>query len=93
MHGLGLGWIGKNFDDTGVQSFVNDMMPLADGVITEQCNQDGTCGAYAAWEGSKAIMNAEYQGSASSFCPADNAADISGNLFPVSLNGTRTACQ
>ena len=43
MHGLGLGWIAKNLDDTGTPSFVNDMQPYAQGAISEQCNQYNTC--------------------------------------------------
>jgi len=43
-----MGWIAKNLDDTGSQSFVNDMMNVADGVITEQCNQYSSCSLYKA---------------------------------------------
>jgi hypothetical protein len=93
MHGLGLGWIAKDLDDTGIQSFVTDMTTLADGVITEQCNQYDTCSLYQAFEGNKAIMDAEYQGSPSSFCPTDNAEGLSGDLFPQALTGERTACE
>jgi len=53
-----MGWIAKNLDDTGSQSFVNDMMNVADGVITEQCNQYSSCSLYKAFEGKKAIFNA-----------------------------------
>src|ERR1035438_1691581 len=38
MHSLGLGWWIKNPDDTG-DSYATDMYPLADAVLTEQCNQ------------------------------------------------------
>lgn len=93
MHRLGLGWIAKNVDDTGSQSFVNDMMNIADGAITEQCNQYSTCSLYKPFEGKKAIFNAEYSGSTASFCPADIAADINGALFNVNLNGPRSPCQ
>ena len=41
MHGLGLGWWIKNPDDTG-DSYATDMYPLADAVLTEQCNQYST---------------------------------------------------
>ena len=43
MHGLGLGWWIKNPDDTG-DSYAADMEPLADAVLTEQCNQYKSCG-------------------------------------------------
>ena len=38
MHGLGLGWWIKNPDDTG-DNYATQMYPLADAVLTEQCNQ------------------------------------------------------
>ena len=44
MHGLGLAWWIKNPDDTG-DSYATDMYPLADAVLTEQCNQFSTCGS------------------------------------------------
>jgi hypothetical protein len=93
MHGLGLGWIAKNLDDTGNQSFVNDMMNVADGVITEQCNQYDTCSMYKSFEGKKAIFNAEYSLTTAQFCAADDSAGINGTLFPVDLNGPRSPCQ
>ncbi len=93
MHGLGMGWIAKNLDDTGSQSFVNDMMNVADGVITEQCNQYSSCSLYKAFEGKKAIFNAEYNLTTAQFCASDDAAGINGALFPVDLNGPRSPCQ
>jgi hypothetical protein len=93
MHGLGLGWIAKNLDDTGSQSFVDDMMNIADGVITEQCNQYDTCSLYKSFEGQKAIFNAEYNLTTAQFCAADDAAGINGVLFPVALDGPRSPCQ
>jgi hypothetical protein len=93
MHGIGLGWIAKNLDDTGSQSFVNDMMNLADGVITEQCNEYNTCSLYKPFEGKKAIFNAEYNVTTTQFCANDDAAGINGALFPVDLNGPRSPCQ
>ncbi len=73
MHSLGLGWIIKNPDDTA-DSFAADMEPLADGVLTEQCNQYSTCIYLASYEGHKAIFNAEYAPETTAeFCTADNA--------------------
>jgi hypothetical protein len=92
MHRLGLGWVIKNPDDTG-DNYATLMEPLADAVLTEQCNQYSTCSALTAYLGHKAIFNAEYNLATSSFCPSDIAAGINGNLFPVSLNGTRSPCQ
>ena len=60
MHGLHLGWWIKNPDDTG-DSYATDMYPLADAVLTEQCNQYSTCGSLGAYVGHKAVFNAEYR--------------------------------
>ena len=92
MHSLGMGWIAKNLDDTG-DSFATLMEPVADAIITEQCNQYGTCGALSAYEGQKAVFNAEYDLATSAFCPADNALGFNGAVFPVELNGGRNPCR
>lgn len=94
MHGLGLAWIAKNLDDTGIQSFVNDMEPLAQGIITEQCNQYSTCSLLTKFEtDGKWIGNAEYNLSLSKFCPSDNSANINGILFSTALDGGRQPCR
>lgn len=94
MHGLGLAWIAKNLDDTGNATFVNDMAPLAQGIITEQCNQYGTCPLLKPFEtAGKWIGNAEYKLSLAQFCSADNAANINGILFSTSLDGGRQPCR
>ena len=94
MHGLGLAWIAKNLDDTGNSSFVNAMAPLAQGIITEQCNQYSTCSLLAPFEtGGKWIGNAEYNLTQAQFCAADNAANINGVLFNTALNGGRKPCR
>jgi hypothetical protein len=93
MHSLGLGWIIKNPDDTA-DSFAADMEPLADGVLTEQCNQYSTCIYLASYEGHKAIFNAEYAPETTAeFCTADNALGLNGGVFPVALSGGRSPCQ
>jgi len=93
MHSLGLGWIIKNPDDTG-DSYAADMEPLADGVLTEQCNQYGTCGLLSSYEGHKAVFNAEYAPETTAeFCASDNALDFNGAVFPVALNGGRSPCR
>jgi hypothetical protein len=91
MHGLGLAWIIKNPDDTG-DNYATLMEPLADGVLTEQCNEYSTCSALSAYFGHKAIFNAESNLSTSAFCVADIAADINGAKFPVALSGARSPC-
>jgi hypothetical protein len=93
MHGLGLGWIIKNPDDTG-DSFAADMEPLADGVLTEQCNQNSTCTSLASYEDHKAIFNAEYAPEVTSeFCTSDDALGFNGAVFPVALDGGRSPCR
>ncbi|MGA3149589.1 MAG: endo alpha-1,4 polygalactosaminidase, partial [Acidimicrobiales bacterium] len=92
MHSLGLGWIAKNLDDTG-DDFAGVMEPLADGIVTEQCNQNGSCGALTSYMGEKAIFNAEYESSVyPGFCTYDDANDIDGALFDVNLDGPRSPC-
>jgi hypothetical protein len=95
MHGLGLAWIAKNLDDTGNASFVDDMEPLAQGIISEQCNQYSTCSYLAPFEtDGKWIGNAEYAPETQAeFCASDNAANINGILFNVNLSGGRKPCR
>jgi Glycoside-hydrolase family GH114 len=95
MHGIGLGWIAKNLDDTGVQSFVTHLEPLAQGIVTEQCNQYDTCSLLSPFRtDAKWIGNAEYAPETQAqFCAADNAANINGILFNVNLNGGRKPCR
>jgi len=92
MHAHGMGWIIKNPDDTG-DSYAADMEPLADGVLTEQCNQYQTCSLLSSYLGHKAVFNAEYNLATSAFCPADNSVDFNGALFNVNLNGGRQPCR
>ena len=93
MHSLGLSWIAKNLDDTG-DNFATMMEPLADGIISEQCGQYGTCGALSAFASAgKWIGEAEYNLPTSQFCPAAIAANRNAVLFPESLNGGRQPCQ
>jgi len=91
MHGLGLGWWIKNPDDTG-DSYATDMAPLADAVLTEQCNQYSTCTALSAYLGHKAVFNAEYRVRPKKFCPSDLALGINGAEFNLDLTGVRKPC-
>jgi hypothetical protein len=94
MHGLGLAWIAKNLDDTGRASFVDAMEPLAQGIISEQCNQFHTCSYLEPFlAADKWVGNAEYSKAPSQFCPSDNAADMNGILFNVNLDGGRNPCR
>ncbi len=75
MHGLGLGWWIKNPDDTG-DSYATDMYPLADAVLTEQCNQYGTCRRLSTYVHHKAVFNAEYTLKTSQFCASRRRAGL-----------------
>jgi len=92
MHGLGLGWWIKNPDDTG-DSYATDMYPLADAVLTEQCNQYSSCGLLSAYVGHKAVFNAEYHLAPNSFCPHDDSLGFNGARFNLALTGIRKPCQ
>jgi hypothetical protein len=92
MHGLGLGWWIKNPDDTG-DSYAADMAPLADAVLTEQCNQFSSCGSLAAYIGHKAVFNAEYRARPAAFCPADDVRGFNGAKFNLGLTGVRKPCR
>ena len=91
LHGLGLGWWIKNPDDTG-DSYASAMEPLADAVLTEQCNQFGSCDLLSAYLGHKAVFNAEYKTRTKVFCPSDNAVGFNGAKFNVGLTGVRRPC-
>jgi hypothetical protein len=94
MHSLGMGWIAKNLDDTGNVSFVASMEPLAQGIISEQCNQNGTCSLLKPFlTAGKWIGNAEYSLPRARFCAADNAASINGIQFSTNLAGGRKPCR
>jgi Glycoside-hydrolase family GH114 len=94
MHGLGLAWIAKNLDDTQKASFVDAMEPLAQGIISEQCNQYHTCSYLKPFlTAGKWVGNAEYSLPLSKFCASDNAADMNGIRFNVNLDGGRQPCR
>ncbi len=92
LHGLGLGWWIKNPDDTG-DNFATEMYPLADAVLTEQCNQYLSCGLLSAYVGRKAVFNAEYRLKPSAFCAQDDLLGFNGAEFNVGLTGIRKPCQ
>ncbi len=93
MHGLGLGWWIKNPDDTGSATYATDMFPLADAVLTEQCNQYSSCGNLSAYLGKKAVFNAEYHLDRSAFCAKDDLRGFNGARFNLDLTGVRKPCQ
>ena len=65
-----MGWWIKNPDDTG-DNYATIMEPLADAVLTEQCNQYSTCNLLSSYFGTKAVFNAEYSLATKRFCPND----------------------
>jgi hypothetical protein len=91
MHGLGLGWWIKNPDDTG-DSYAADMEPLADAVLTEQCNQYASCNLLSSYVGHKAVFNAEYHLKPAKFCANDLALGFNGAQFNLNLTGVRKPC-
>jgi hypothetical protein len=91
-HSLGLSWFIKNPDDTG-DGYATDMEPLADAVLTEQCNQYETCSALAAYLGRKAVFNAEYRLKTTKFCANDEWLGINGAQYNLNLTGVRRPCQ
>jgi hypothetical protein len=95
MHSVGLAWIAKNLSDTGIQSFVSDMQPLAQGVVDEQANQYGTISLDNVFlNAKKPVFNAEYSPETlAQFCTYDNTNNINGVLFPVNLDGPRQICR
>jgi hypothetical protein len=93
IHNLGMGWIAKNLVDTG-DNFATTMEPLADGLLTENCNQWGQCGQASTYiTNGKGVFNAEYNLTTSQFCPADNAAGIDGARIDSSVDGYRQPCR
>jgi hypothetical protein len=92
IHGLGMGWWIKDPDDTG-DSFATNMYPLADAVLTEQCNQYSTCNLLGAYVGRRAVFNAEYALAPSRFCALDDARGFNGAQFNVALTGVRRPCR
>ena len=92
-HSRGVSMLMKNPDDTG-DSYAADMVPYADGVLSEQCNEYGTCGALTGYVAAgKAVFNAEYALATSQFCPADDARGFNGARFETNLAGARNPCR
>ena len=93
IHSLNMGWIAKNLVDTG-DNFATTMEPLANGLLTENCNQWNQCGQAGTYIAhGKGVFNAEYNLSTSQFCPADDAAGIDGAHIDSSVDGFRQPCR
>ena len=92
-HSQGLAMLMKNPDDTG-DSYAADMAPFADGDLSEQCNQLGTCGPLAGYVAiGKPVFEVEYHLDTSAFCAADDAAGFNGGRWDVNLSGGRSPCR
>ena len=93
IHTLGMGWVAKNLVDTG-DKFATTMEPLADGLLTENCNQWNQCGQASNYIAhGKGVLNAEYNLSTNQFCAADDAAGIDGAHIDASVDGYRQPCR
>ena len=85
VHSLGMAVLQKN---DGEQSA--ELQPYFDGALSEQCNQYHECGDFQPYlAAGEPVLNAEYHGKLSKFCPADDAVGIIGVRFGLSLNGKR----
>ena len=92
MHGLGLGLVDQEPRRRRRSSYATAMEPLADAVLTEQCNQYETCGLLSSYFGKKAVFNAEYRLKPAKFCADDEALGINGARFNLNLTGVRKPC-
>jgi hypothetical protein len=100
-HSLGLAWGQKNGDQD--PAFAKMQEPVADFLLTEECNYYHTCATVAApyVAAHKLVLNAEYTddwgtsrvGDLRKFCAADISGGIDGTLFTSALAGMRHPCQ
>jgi hypothetical protein len=93
IHSLNMGWIAKNLVDTN-DNFASIMEPYADGLLTENCNQNKQCGRAAKYLAhGKGVLDAEYNLTTSQFCLADEVAGINGAHLDTSVDGFRQPCR
>src|SRR6266705_3335584 len=100
-HSLGLAWGQKNGDQD--QAFAKMQEPVADFLLTEECNYYHTCATVTApyVAAHKLVLNAEYTDDWGTsrvqdlrkFCPADLSGGIDGVLFTSALSGQHHPCQ
>jgi hypothetical protein len=100
-HSLGLAWGEKNGDQD--PSFAKMQQPVADFLLTEECNYYHTCAGVTApyLAAHKLVLNAEYTddwgtsrvADLRKFCPADISGGIDGVLFTSALSGQHHPCQ
>ena len=92
MHGLGLGWWIKNPDDTG-DSYATDMYPLADAVLTEQCNQYALVRPAVRLRGSQGRVQCRVPSDASAVLRQRRRPRLQRRQFNLGLTGIRKPCQ
>jgi hypothetical protein len=100
-HSLGLAWGQKNGDQD--PSFAKMQEPVADFLLTEECNYYHTCATVTApyVAAHKLVLNAEYTDDwgtsrvqdLQKFCPADISGGIDGVLFSSALSGQHHSCK
>jgi hypothetical protein len=100
-HSLGMAWGEKNGDQD--PSFARMQEPVADFLLTEECNYYHTCAGVTApyVAAHKLVLNAEYTDDWGTsrvqdlrkFCPADISGGIDGVLFTSALSGQHHPCQ
>jgi hypothetical protein len=87
VHALGMAVFQKNDLDQ-----IPQLIDSFDGILDEECNQYSECAALAPYvTAHKPAWNAEYSdegATASTFCPDDVTAGITGALFSLDLDGT-----
>lgn len=99
-HSLGLAWGQKNGDQD--PAFAKMQQPVADFLLTEECNYYHTCATVTApyVAAHKLVLNAEYTddwgtsrvADLRKFCAADIAGGIDGTLFTSALSGQHHPC-
>lgn len=89
VHAAGMSVLLKNDVDQ-----VAALEPVFDFALNEQCNEFSECSGYSVFTNAgKAVFNAEYSGTAATFCAADAAKHINGGKFDLNLDGSgHTAC-
>lgn len=88
VHALGLTVALKNDNDQ-----VNQLLPLFDFAIVEECVQYSECKTMSPFVNSgKAVFAAEYKNS-SNTCSTLNGLNFNGAIFDMDLTGKRTACR
>ncbi len=88
-HSIGMS-IGLKGDIDQVKDLVNDF----DWTLNEECAQYSECGLLKPFSAAgKAVIEVEYQGSLSNFCPTASTNNWNALLMPLQLDGGRQPCQ